>query len=120
MNSTRALLAALVFCPSLSAAQAALDTGATPMTLTEAVRLAQQNAPATVQARGVIQTSALSVKQAYTAFLPSVNVSAGTSNQRGDRFDTQGRLVPFVGNPTNYSTGMNASLQLFDGGRRFF
>jgi outer membrane protein len=120
MNSTRALLAAIVLCPSLSAAQAPLDTTATPITLTEAVRLAQQNAPATVQARGVIQTSSLSVKQAYSAFLPTINLSAGTSNQRGDRFDTQGNLVPFTGNPTNYSTGMNASLQLFDGGRRFF
>jgi outer membrane protein len=119
-NSTRALIAAIILSPSFSAAQAPLDTAATPITLTEAVRLAQQNAPATVQARGVIQTSALSVKQAYSAFLPSVNLSAGTSNSRGDRFDTQGNLVPFTGNPTNYSTGMNASLQLFDGGRRFF
>ena len=119
-NSTRALLAAIVLCPSFSAAQAPLDTAATPISLTEAVRLAQQNAPVTVQARGVIQTSALSVKQAYSAFLPTINLSAGTSNQRGDRFDTQGNLVPFTGNPTNYSTGMNASLQLFDGGRRFF
>ena len=110
----------IILTPSFSAAQAPLDTAATPITLTEAIRLAQQNAPATVQARGVIQTSSLSVKQAYSAFLPSISVSAGTSNQRGDRFDTQGRLVPFVGNPTNYSTGMNASLQLFDGGRRFF
>ncbi len=120
-NSTRALLAAIILLsPSFSAAQAPLDTAATPITLTEAVRLAQQNAPATVQARGVIQTSSLSVKQAYSAFLPTINLSAGTSNQRGDRFDTQGNLVPFTGNPTNYSTGMNASLQLFDGGRRFF
>lgn len=117
---TGAALAAIVLFPSFSMAQAALDTVATPITLTEAVRLAQRNAPATVQARGAIQTSALSVKQAYSAFLPSVNLSAGTSNQRGDRFDTQGNLVPFTGNPTNYSTGMNASLQLFDGGRRFF
>jgi outer membrane protein len=97
-----------------------VDTAATPITLAEAIRLAQQNAPATVQARGAIQTSSLSVKQAYSAFLPSINVSAGTQHQSGDRFDTQGNLVPFTGNPTNYSTGLNASLQLFDGGRRFF
>ncbi len=97
-----------------------MDTAATPISLAEAIRLAQQNAPATVQARGAIQTSSLSVKQAYTAFLPTVNLSAGTSHQSGDRFDTQGNLVPFTGNPSSYSTGMNASLQLFDGGRRFF
>ena len=112
--------------PLVSAAQVTagsrppVDTAATPITLAEAIRLAQQNAPATVQARGAIQTSSLSVKQAYSAFLPSINLSAGTQHQSGDRFDTQGNLVPFTGNPTNYSTGLNASLQLFDGGRRFF
>ncbi|HUQ18544.1 MAG TPA: TolC family protein [Gemmatimonadaceae bacterium] len=118
--------AAILLLPMISAAQipstrgSTLDTTATPITLTEAIRLAQQNSPQTVVARGAIQTSSLSVKQAYTAFLPSVNVSAGTSHQSGERFDTQGNLVPFTGNPTNYSTGLNASLQLFDAGRRFF
>lgn len=120
MKRIRMSLSALVLFPVISAAQATLDTTATPISLTEAIRLAQQNAPATVQARGAIQTSEFSVKQAYSAFLPSVNLSAGTSRQKGDRFDTQGNLVPFTGNPASYSTGMNASLQLFDGGRRLF
>ena len=123
MNSTiRSALAAATFVlsPVISAAQATLDTTATPISLAEAIRLAQQNAPATVQARGAIKTSDLSVKQAYSAFLPSINLSAGTSRQKGDRFDTQGNLVPFTGNPASYSTGMNANLQLFDGGRRLF
>ncbi len=120
INRIRALLISIVVFPVVAMAQTAMDTTATPITLAEAIRLAQQNAPATVQARSTIQTSALSVKQAYSAFLPSINLSAGTSHQSGDRFDTQGNLVPFTGNPTNYSTGLNASLQLFDGGRRFF
>ena len=123
MIGMKAALAALMFWPVISAAQAnqtVMDTAATPITLAEAIRLAQQNAPATVQARGTIQTSSLSVKQVYSQFLPSINLSASTAHQRGDRFDTQGNLVPFTGNPTNYSTGLNASLQLFDGGRRFF
>ena len=111
--------AALVFFPLVLSAQAS-DTAATPITLSEAIRLAQQNSPQTVVARGAIQTSSLSVKQAYSAFLPSIDLSARTSQQRGDRFDTQGNLVPFTGNPTSYSTGLNANLQLFDGGRRFF
>ena len=106
--------------PAIAAAQATIDTTATPITLTEAIRLAQQNSPLTVQARGTIQTSNATVKQAYAAFLPSLSVSGGTNRQSGDRFDTQGNLVPFTGNPTSYSTGLNASLQLFDGGRRFF
>ena len=114
------IIVSLVLLPTIAAAQGTPDTSATPITLAEAVRLAQQNSPATVQARGTIQTSSASVKQAYSAFLPSFNVSAGTSHQSGDRFDTQGNLVPFIGNPTSYSTGLNANLQLFDGGRRFF
>jgi outer membrane protein len=120
VTSIRILLSAVALFPAISAAQATLDTTATPISLAEAIRLAQQNAPATVQARGAIQTSEFSVKQAYSAFLPSVNLSAGTTRQKGDRFDTQGNLVPFTGNPASYSTGMNASLQLFDGGRRWF
>jgi len=111
--------ASLVFCPAILAAQA-LDTVATPITLTEAIQLAQRNSLASVQARGNIRTSAAAVKQSYAAFLPTLAVSAGRQEQSGDRFDTQGNLVPFTGNPTNYSTGLQTSLQLFDGGRRFF
>ena len=48
----------------IAAAQATMDTTATPIALAEAIRLAQQNSPATVQARGTIQTSSLGVKQA--------------------------------------------------------
>ena len=114
------ILSTVVFFPLISSAQAPLDTVATPISLAEAIRLAQRNAPATVQARGAIQTSELSVKQAYSAFLPTVNLSAATTRQKGDRFDTQGNLVPFTGQPASYSTGMNANLQLFDGGRRLF
>jgi outer membrane protein len=123
MIGMKAAVTVLMFLPVIAAAQAnqtVMDTAATPITLADAIRLAQQNSPATVQARGTIQTSALSVKQVYTQFLPSINLSASTAHQSGDRFDTQGNLVPFTGNPTNYSTGLNASLQLFDAGRRFF
>jgi len=109
-----------MLCGSAAGAQTVADTAATPISLSEAVRLAQRNSPATVIARGAIQTSEAAVKQSYAAFLPSVSLSAGTSNQRGDRFDTQGNLVPFTGQPTNYSTGLNGNLQLFDGGRRYF
>ena len=111
-------LAALFAVPVVLVAQA--DTAAAPITLSQAILMAQKNAPSAVQARGSIRTADATVKQSYAAFLPSFNVSAGTQRQAGDRFDTQGNLVPFTGNPTNYSTGLNTSLQLFDGGRRFF
>ena len=117
----RTLMASASVCilPGAAAAQT-IDTTATPISLTEAVRLAQRNSITTVQARGNIRTTEAAVKQSYAAFLPSFSVSAGRQRQSGDRFDTQGNLVPFTGNPTNYSTGLQSSLQLFDGGRRFF
>jgi outer membrane protein len=109
----------LFLIPAALAAQT-VDTTATPISLSEAIRLAQQNSVTSVQARGSVRTSDAAVKQSYAAFLPSFSLSAGTNRQSGDRFDTQGNLVPFTGNPTNYSTGLSSSLQLFDGGRRFF
>lgn len=117
-NVARIFAVSLVLIPA--AAKAQLDTTATPIALSDAILMAQRNAPAAVQARGSIRTANATVKQSYAAFLPSINLSAGTQRQSGDRFDTQGNLVPFTGNPTNYSTGLNSSLQLFDGGRRFF
>ena len=114
------LIAAGIFLiPSAVVAQIA-DTTAMPISLPDAVLMAQRNSPSAVQARGSISTSEASVKQSYAAFLPSFSVSAGRQRQSGDRFDTQGNLVPFTGQPTNYSTGLSSSLQIFDGGRRFF
>ena len=118
MRFNAIISASICFIPAALAAQT-VDTTATPITLTEAIRLAQQNAVTTVQARGNLRTSSAAVKQSYAAFLPSFSVSARTQRQSGDRFDTQGNLVPFTGNPTNYSTSLTSSLELFDGGRRF-
>ncbi len=121
MRSIAVIVAvSLGIAPVHIAAQSVTDTAAAPISLVDAVRMAQNNSPSTVQARGLIRTSSAAVKQSYAAFLPSISLSAGTANQRGDRFDTQGNLVPFTGNPTNYSTGLNGNLQLFDGGRRYF
>ena len=120
MKSLALISAALLSIVSSAAAAQSIDTTATPITLGEAIKLAQQNSVTSVQARGTIRTSEAAVKQSYAAFLPSFSVSANRQNQSGDRFDTQGNLVPFTGQPTNYSTGLSSSLQLFDGGRRFF
>jgi outer membrane protein len=114
------IVAMLALTPALARAQAIVDTTATPIPLTEAIRMAQRNAPAAVQARGTLTTSSASVKQAYSAFLPTISVGAGTQRQQGDRFDPQGNLVPYTGQPTTYSTSLSSSIQLFDGGRRFF
>lgn len=113
------LIAGLSMLPAALVAQP-VDTVATPISLDQAITMAQRNSPSAVQARGAISTSEASVKQSYAAFLPSFSVSANRRSERGERFDTQGNLVPFTGQPTNYSAGLSSSLQLFDGGRRFF
>ena len=104
--------------PALLAAQQGGD-GARPITLDEAVRLAQLNAPATVTARNALRTGRLSEMNALGQYLPSVSVNYGASNSSGGQF-IQGELVPYKGYPWNYGKGYNASLLLFDGGQRWF
>ena len=65
--------------PVALAAQTPLDTTSHPISLTDAVELAQRNAPTAVQARGQLRTANASVKGAYAAFLPNLNLSANRS-----------------------------------------
>ena len=51
------------------------------ITLDEAIRLAQQNSPSAIQARGTLRTRSLAVRSAYSAFLPTLSTSAGLSRQ---------------------------------------
>lgn len=110
---------ALLVAPALLRAQTSDTLAARPIPLPEAVALAQQNGLAAVQARGQVRTAESSVKAARSALLPSLNFTMGQVNQSGDRFDNQGRLVPYLApQPWSYSTGITSSVNLFDGGRR--
>jgi len=90
-----------------------------PISLQEAVSLAQRNNPAAVQARGQLRSSASAVRSAYGAFLPSLSGSMGQTKQGGQRFDPLRGPVTTPSSPWQYSMGFNTSLELFDGGRRF-
>jgi outer membrane protein len=117
-NLSRSALA-LLLAPVLLRAQAPDSLGARPIPLREALTLAEQNALAAVQARGQVRTAESGVGAARAALLPSLNFTMGQVNQSGDRFDSQGRLVPYLApQPWSYSTGISSSLNLFDGGRR--
>lgn len=100
------------------ASAAAQDT-LHPVSLPEAVSLAQRSAPAAVQARGQLRTAASAVRLAYGAFVPSLSVSMNQTQQSGQRFDALRNQVVSVTQPWSYSTGISSSLELFDGGRRF-
>ncbi|HEY9429404.1 MAG TPA: TolC family protein [Gemmatimonadaceae bacterium] len=106
--------------PIALVAQEPADTGVRAIRLDEAVRLAQQNAPTAVQARGELRTSRAQVRSAYASFIPNVTLSASAGRQGGDRFDSQGNLVPFTGNSWQMSHGLGVNVDLFDGGQRIF
>ena len=70
------------------------DTAFHPIDLQRAIQLAQRNAPAAVQARGQIRTANSQVRAAYAAFIPGVTITAGQSNQTGDRIGQSCNIVP--------------------------
>ena len=122
---TRRIVLGLALCgmiaPRAGAQASTTDAdSARPIALAEAVRLAQRRSPLTVQARGTERNARAGIRSSYAAFLPNVSLSAGNAHQGGDRIGQDGSLIPFTGPATSYSTGLNANLELFDGGRRLF
>src|SRR5436190_24127825 len=93
-------------------ASAAVQDTLHPISLPEAVSLAQRNAPAAVQARGQLRTTASAVRSAYGAFLPSVSASMAQSKQSGQRFDPLRGPVTTPFSPWQYSAGLSTNLEL--------
>jgi outer membrane protein len=112
------VVVALLCVPALSAAQQHDDV-ARPLSLDEAVRLAQLSSPLTVGARNALRSGKLAEMNALGQYLPSIGVNYNASNFAGGQF-IQGELVPYKGNPWNYGKGYGANLLLFDGGQRYF
>ena len=67
--------------PLARPAAASPADSAVPITIDEAVHLAQQNAPQAVQARGTERTNRAAVRSAYGELLPSLSVSLGAVRQ---------------------------------------
>lgn len=111
--------ALVVALPLVLAAQQPGGDGAQPIALDEAVRLAQRNAPAAVQARNALRTTAAAVRSAYGAYIPTLSASGSGARSGGETF-FQGKLVPYSGSPWSYSRGLSTNLELFDGGRRWY
>lgn len=111
--------AVLLAAPLSSRAQTvAADEGARPIRLREAIEQAQRNAPAAVAARGLERNAAAANRSAVAAYLPTLNLNAGSARTQGVLF-FQGALAPLRGDPWNYNNGLAASLQLFDGNQRW-
>ena len=114
----------LLLVTAVVSSSAPAGTAPRPLSLQEAVALAQRNAPAVIQAEGQKRTSDAGVRAAYAAFLPSLSVSAGASRQiptqPGQTRTVDGLKVTSSPEPWSFSAGLGASVDLFTGGGRFF
>jgi len=120
LTTLTSVTSALIFLPTALAAQASADSVAHPISLDEAVKLAQRNSPITVQAAGTTRSNAASVRTSYMAFVPTIGLSAGASKQSGDRIGQTGQTVPYLVSQYQYNSGLNLSVDLLDGGTRFY
>ncbi len=111
---------ALLVLPAALSAQVTDSLIARPIALRDAVTLAEQNGLAAIQSRGQVRNAQSSVRTAKGALLPSLSISLSQNNTSGDQLDPITGVVTArrATRPWNYSTGLNSSINLFDGGRR--
>ncbi|MBP7549812.1 MAG: TolC family protein [Gemmatimonadaceae bacterium] len=110
-----ALAGALATPPALAA-----QGDARPITLDEAVRLARRNAPASVQARNQIRSTAAAVRTRYGAFLPTLSFGGGAQTQQGQRYSVDLDSIIRQDAPWRANHSLSSNLDLFSGGRRYF
>jgi outer membrane protein len=126
---TLALFLSIVHAAGAQVLQPGLQPGLTrapdsarKISLDEAIRMAEQNAPAAIQAEGVERTSKAARVSAIGAILPSATLTAGRAIQLGGggtRINQNGETVAITSAPTN-STGLSLNVALFDGGQRLY
>jgi outer membrane protein len=118
------LLLLMIAIPSGAPAQTAgPPTPPRPITLQEAVSMAQRSALVVIQAQGQVRTSSASTRAAYGAFLPAVSLSAGATRQYASgrtRIDSNGQVVTIPSDPWSSNAGLSANVTLFSGGGRLF
>ena len=80
LTTIAAALASALLPAPLAAQDARAAMAAQPITLPEAIRLAQRNSPLAVQARGQERTARAAVRSAYAGFIPSVTLSMSSTS----------------------------------------
>lgn len=99
------------------AGAATVEAQGREISLAQAISLARQNNPSTVQARGTERSGRAAVRSAYGAFLPSISLSAGASRQSGGRTVIDTLTGSGVSRNWNYNNGFSVNAVLFDGTR---
>ncbi len=101
---------------------AALTAGGRPLaaqertvTLDEAITLALRSQPAIIQARGDLDVAYAGKRQAVGGYLPTLSANSSVSQNSSNRWNAA--IQEFQSRPpsVSYSTGLSASLVIFDG-----
>ncbi len=107
------LVVGLIGAPRLAAQQ---DTAqARTVTLDEAINMALQTQPAIIQAEGNLDIAHASQREAIGNYLPSLNFNSGMSQNSPNRWNSQTQQYITGQKSVSYSTGLSASLTIFDG-----
>ena len=99
---------AQVLQPGLQPGLTRAPDSARKISLAEAIRLADQNSPAAVQAEGVERTSKAAKVSAIGAIMPSISLNAGRVIQFGGgqtRVNSNGESVAISAAPTSMKVG---------------
>jgi len=113
----RAAFITTVFAVLVPAAAQAQQAEPVSMTMDEVVRRTLLQSPQMQQAMATVQTSELTERNAFGAYLPNLNFSSGASLASSRRFDSNtGTFVN--GSNDSYSAGLSTGVDLFTGGRR--
>src|SRR4051794_24076617 len=102
------LLFALLLVPAVVVAQQSADAGFKPISVQEALSLAQENSPSAVQARNSINNAAGTLRTTRNQLFPTLSGTLGHSQGAGQQLTNEGALVRRVSTPS-YSTGLSAS-----------
>ncbi|UCD24126.1 MAG: TolC family protein [Gemmatimonadota bacterium] len=119
MRTRLIIRAAVVTALATPAAGASLTAQAQSVTLEEAIEMALRSQPAMIQAHGQVSNANSAKLQAVGAWLPSLSASSGFSSNSSTRYD-QATQRTVLGSSTSYSSGISASLTVFDGLSRMY
>jgi outer membrane protein len=95
------------------------DTSFRPISLAEAIRLANDKNVSNILATNSVRSANNSVRAARAALIPNVSASAGQTKSYGDRIGQSNQIVSFT--PAwSYTTGLAINqFTLFDAGKMF-
>ena len=115
------LIALIAAAPSLLGAQqmartTAADTTFHPISLAEALRLANDNNVQNIVADNAIRTANNTLRSTRAQWYPNLQATAGQSIQQGDRLGPQNTLIP-IRSLWAYNTQLQSSMTVYDGGK---